>query len=772
MLRPSIPQSLENVPDVLRNRNCWVGWSFRAGTNGTRTKVPVRPTGAPARTNDPSHWSTFDRVREAYEGFGQLDGVGLCFAGCLDIVAIDLDSCRYDDGSLTPWAQEIVDSFGSYTEVTPSGSGIRIIGLGSWSATAKVAKGMMEAAAPNKAPEIRVFHHSGYVTVTGQALAHDAVCDISGALKWLASAYFEEAKKSGPVSQPTEAEMAKWPSYESRLRRAKKYLTTTFPHSIEGAAGSDVLFKAALALIKGFALEYIDALEILEGFNAQKCIPPWPDSELERKLAGASSATKVRLGYLLKDDFEGVAYPEDFAWMGDPNKQTDHELARRFTQRFASQLRFVPEWGKWLIWDGRRWCIDQKQVQAMGLVRSFCDELWNGYGPLAKSMTQKQAGALHQFLKYSSKRHTIESVLKLATSEKGLLTDKDLLNATPRLLNVLNGTIDLRDGKLHGHKQEQLITQLAPIHYDPNAKCPQWESFLEMVFDGDQDLIRYVRQLIGYSASGDAGEHILPICIGTGANGKSTLWNTILGILGDYGSLANESLLVGRADQHPTQIAALYGKRFVPISEPDQSAQLRESRVKELTGDSTVTARRMHEDFWSFTRTHTFWMATNHLPKVSGNDEGIWRRIKVIPFNVDLRLVTKPIPGFDKKLVKEEASGILNWIIAGAKDYFDNGFEEPSCVRLATGRYRGGEDELGNFVNECCEVGRGLVVTAADVFNAYVQWGGKQSRTSFGKAFSDRFDKEQPQSGPHRKVWIYHGVRVSQGGGEEIQWLP
>lgn len=689
----------------------------------------------------------------------------------IEFFAVDMDGCGHSDGTFTPWAQEIVDKFPTYAERSPSGKGIRIVGYGSWT-NRKTSPYKLASVVEGKTAELRVFYRAGYVTLTGRKLdeAHAELRNMDPSLAWLESKHYPASDKHGPVTEPTESEMARIDTVpeDTRLRRCKAYLKT-LPPSIEGSYGRGPLWNAAKVAVRGFALPTDKAIEALDQYNQEKCFPPWPydgPQGLERVIEQARTNSDMSWGAKLKDDFGGVDYPEgDQAWMADPNKQTDHELARRFTKRFESQLRYVPQWGKWLIWDGRRWCIDHKQVRAMGLVREFCDELWNGYGPLAKGMTQKQVGALHQFLKGASKRNTIESVLVLAKSERDLLVDKDELNAAPGLLNVLNGTIDLWDGKLHGHKPEQLITQLAPVHYDPKAKAPQWERFLNLVFELDFDLIRYVRQLIGYSATGVADEAVLPICIGSGANGKSTLWSTILGVLGDYGFLAPEALVVGRGEQHPTQIAALYGRRFVPISEPEQSAQLREARVKELTGDSTITARRMHEDLWSFTRTHTFWMSTNYLPKVTGSDDGIWRRIKVIPFNVDLRKATKPIAGFDKKLIEEEASGILNWILEGAKDYFANGFMEPACVKLATGRYRGGEDELGNFVNECCEVGPGFEVTAADVFDAYVRWGGKLTKTAFGKDFCTRYERDQPTSGPFRKVWIYRGIRVSQGGG-------
>ena len=313
-------------------------------------------------------------------------------------------------------------------------------------------------------------------------------------------------------------------------------------------------------------------------------------------------------------------------------------------------------------------------------------------------------------------------------------------------------------GELEPHDQEYLLTQVANVEYNEQAVSPKWTDAVSTIFGGDHELIRYVQQLLGYSLSADTGEHILPIAYGSGCNGKSFIWNVVLSLMGEYAGLANDSLLMGTKDNHPTEKAFRYQKRFVPISEPEQSSRLRESRVKELTGDGTITARRMHEDFWSFQRTHTFWLSTNHLPRITGNDDGIWRRVKLIPFLVDLRKVITIIPDLDKILVETEGPGILNWLLAGWIDFRRYGFVEPECVKAATGDYRNQEDELALFVADCCVVGLQYMVSASNLFEAYSEWGGKQNRTMFGKAIGERFDKRIPVAGEFRKTTMYDGI--------------
>lgn len=218
---------------------------------------------------------------------------------------------------------------------------------------------------------------------------------------------------------------------------------------------------------------------------------------------------------------------------------------------------------------------------------------------------------------------------------------------------------------------------------------------------------------------------------------------------------------MGEKNNHPTEKAALYQKRFVAISEPEKNSQLKEARVKELTGDRTITARRMHEDFWSFQRTHTFWISTNHLPKITGTDEGIWRRVKLIPFAVDLRQKVKPIADFDRWLVKHEGPGILAWLVRGYLDYREHGLTEPSCVTKATAVYRNDSDALGEFLRDFCVQEDGAEETQKNLFRDYSELHrGKWTPTLFGRAMAERFKKDRPANGPNRNKTVYRGVRL------------
>lgn len=471
---------------------------------------------------------------------------------------------------------------------------------------------------------------------------------------------------------------------------------------------------------------------------------------------------------MMRDHLDDMmsAVPADFSWLLDDRQRSDNALATRFIDLYGDGLRYVPKWGQWLAWDEQRWRIDTGGLLATMAGRTFASELWSEFMTLARSNSASRDAveSAMRVVRSANKASGIRSFLSLAKADNRVIAPHDSLNLNVNLLNLPNGTYELSSGKFREHRKEDLLTQIAGVPFDPDADCPKWRDAMSLICGGDPGLARYVQQLLGYSLSGTAGEHVLPIIFGTGCNGKSFVWNTFAELLGDYASIANDGLLLGDREGHPTEKAALYQKRFVAISEPEEGSRLRESRVKELTGDSFVTARRMREDFWTFRRTHTFWLSTNHFPRVSGTDEGIWRRLKIIPFAVDLRTKVKPIPDYHRALVTEEGPGILNWLLGGYVDYIENGFQEPAAVRRLSQEHRVGQDHLGQFLADCCTVAPEAKVQAAVLFGAYQQWGGQWSNKAFGDAMTARFVKDKTDFEGKRNCNVYIGIGLNLGG--------
>jgi putative DNA primase/helicase len=268
--------------------------------------------------------------------------------------------------------------------------------------------------------------------------------------------------------------------------------------------------------------------------------------------------------------------------------------------------------------------------------------------------------------------------------------------------------------------------KITAAKFDPEAKCPRWERFLEEVFTKsdfttDHDLIDYIRRLAGYGLTGSVREHIFAVLYGTGRNGKSVFLNTVRYALGDYGgTTAADLLLAKRSEVHPTGLANLYGRRVVVSAETDAGRRLDESLVKDITGADPIPARRMHEDWWEFDPTFKLLLATNHKPVIRGTDEGIWRRIHLVPFNRTIDAADQD-DGLEQKL-RAEWPGILAWAVRGCLEWQEGGLRPPAAVVEATRSYREESDAIRRFIDDRCECLHGAEVRTGALFAAYQAW--------------------------------------------------
>jgi putative DNA primase/helicase len=313
------------------------------------------------------------------------------------------------------------------------------------------------------------------------------------------------------------------------------------------------------------------------------------------------------------------------------------------------------------------------------------------------------------------------------------------------LFNVLNGTIDLRTGRLRPHRREDYLTKLCPIKLPTDAGVDPilWLEFLHRIFEGKAQLIEFLQRLIGMALVGEVLEHVLPIFHGIGANGKSVFLETICGMLGsDYAMNAPPGLLIAsKSERHPTELADLHGKRFVAAIETADGGRLSEALVKELTGGDSIRARRMREDFWQFRPSHTVVLATNHRPTIRGTDHGIWRRIRLVPFSVVI-----PDAEQDKELgikLRAEWSAILRWAVAGCLAWQRDGLQAPPEVLAATSDYRTDSDTLGEFLRDRCDIDNAFEARATDLYRSYKNWAeGRgeyvETQTRFGLRLAER----------------------------------
>ena len=393
-----------------------------------------------------------------------------------------------------------------------------------------------------------------------------------------------------------------------------------------------------------------------------------------------------------------------------------------------------------IAWDGMRW-MQNAEGDIWQMAKATVRPLLAEASKLPEGDARKAA---IRFAMIAERDRTMRSALSLARSEPVIAIKLERLNRDTYLLNTPSGIVDLRTGGLRPHDPAALLTKLCPTPFDPNATAPEWERFLLRIFDRDFGIIMFVRRLFGYAATGSCREHLLPIFWGKGANGKSTLVTAIEDTLGpDYaGPIAHSLLFAEKKDSHPTAVADLYGKRVAVTHEVDSGTRLAEGLVKSLTGGDRIKARGMRENFWQFTPTHTIFLATNTKPVIRGSDDGIWRRPKLIPFTVQIPPGEQDTGLGDK--LRAEAPGILAWIVAGARDWYERGLDTPKGVTAATDAYRSASDAIGEFLAVCCEINPTLTIAAKVLYETYIAWhkdqyGGEPfKQTTFGRQLSDR----------------------------------
>lgn len=438
---------------------------------------------------------------------------------------------------------------------------------------------------------------------------------------------------------------------------------------------------------------------------------------------------------------------------------TDLGNAQRLVRLHGQDLHYCYIWGKWLIWDGIRWAVDESGEiyrRAKYAVRMINTEA-------ANCLDDEQRHELQKWAKQSESRVRIDAMIKLAQSEPGVPIGPDGLDAHLWLLNVQNGTLDLRTGELLSHRREDLITKLAPVVYMPGAACPTFEAFLRRIMGGNQALIEFVQRAVGYSLTSSTGERALFILHGTGANGKSTLLETIRALLGDYAlRTPTKTLMTQRSDQIPNDVARLRGARFVSASESEENQSLAESLVKDLTGGDTISARFMRAEWFEFRPECKIWLATNHKPVIRGTDQAIWDRIKLISF-----LVRIPDGEQDKTLVARlvaERSGILNWAAAGCLAWQRQGLGVPIEVKSATSSYQAEMDEIALFLEDAPLVQHtNARIVFAELYEMYQSWAERAgeyvlSKRAFSKRLTERgFAKDRGA----QNVMYLHGIGLS-----------
>jgi putative DNA primase/helicase len=386
-------------------------------------------------------------------------------------------------------------------------------------------------------------------------------------------------------------------------------------------------------------------------------------------------------------------------------------LAYRFAAAFGHQFMHVHGIG-WFYWDGKRWAEDQSGRAKLGVIETFRIAL-------ADSLADR---TLREDVHKSETAAGISGVLDIAAALEPFAFTPDQLDPDPLLLNTRSGVLDLRTGDLHQHRPDLLCTKITTGSYLPiSDPAGGWQTFLSQALPAPE-VRAYFQRLIGLSLLGAVRENILPIATGSGGNGKGVAYTAILHAFGGYAYAAEPDLFTSakaNANAASPALMGLRGMRLVVVSETERDQPLAEALMKTITGGDPIRARPLYGKPITFQPSHLALMVTNHLPRVSGDDAAIWRRLRVVPFDVSFR--DHPDTGLGERL-RTESDAVLSWAVAGWFDYQSNGLAEPESVRIATGDYRKASDTLQRFIGDVCTLGANVHVGHRELHTAWRGW--------------------------------------------------
>lgn len=406
----------------------------------------------------------------------------------------------------------------------------------------------------------------------------------------------------------------------------------------------------------------------------------------------------------------------------------------------------------WHRWDGARWVRCQDAAPTEAIRRYVLRQVRIAGRRLDAVPDDGDAAQRVKNWRAVCSARRIGAILKLTIGHPLVgIEDASRLDADPYLLNTANGTLDLRSLTIRDADPDDLITRKTTARFTATPRCPLWTAFLDRVLP-DRDVRDYLQRLAGIALFGAVYEHLLPILTGTGANGKGTFYGALMRALGDYAGPAEPDLFLVHPGAHPVGQMDLFGRRLVVISEIDEHRHIAEATVKRLTGGDRIKARNLYGPFIEFDPSHTAMMVTNHLPKVRGDDPAIWRRIRVIPFAVNIP-EHEWIADLGERLTAEESDGILAWALDGWIDYRDNGLHTPAAVKASTEDYRKANDDISRFVDErCTTTSPAQKVSATDLYTAWERWATANGATAiaptvFGKEIGRRGWPAKPSNG-------------------------
>ena len=448
--------------------------------------------------------------------------------------------------------------------------------------------------------------------------------------------------------------------------------------------------------------------------------------------------------------------------------RTDLGNAERLIEAYGNDYRWCHPYKRFLIWSGNRWVEDDSGGRpvmryAMEVVRSIRNEL---------DQTKEESEKTYKFSLASEGIAPLGAMIELSKSKPNMTVSPAQLDSHDHLLNLHNGTYDTSRNELIEPDRLHLLTKTCKVSYEPSARCPTWDRFMDEITAGNTDLQRFLQRVAGTCLSGHLFDHAVFFFHGGGRNGKGTFLRTMLRICADYGCfLRGNTLMIQKGQTIPSDIATMKGKRLVVTGEVPTGDRLDEGLLKSIISGDPITARRMHGDWFTFDPTHTLFMQGNSRPKIVGMDVGIWSKVRLVPFLVSF--LGREDHQLDPKLERED-EGIFLWMLNGLHEVQRNGVGNCREVESATAEYRQDMDDYGAFIEECTVPDEFGDVYATALFEVYLRWCKVTNtrpctQTTFGNEMKVRLERGQDKKG---RKYEKLSIRESWQPSDRDQRLP
>lgn len=741
----AIPQELKGY----KNWVCWQAYPDPKSHSGI-SKKPINPrTGGFAMPNNSDTWSDFDTaVRESvkYSGIGFMFSNSPFFGVDLDDMPQDIED--YQNGGADNIISEFVNTLQSYTEFSQSKTGVHIICKGTLPEGRRKAK--------NDSGGFEMYENGRFFVVTGDYCSeYGYINDCTESVKPLHSKYLGKTAEPKPNRQNITVNLNSVDDIVRAACSAKngslfKALYSGDFSAYASQSEADMAFCNMLAFWCGCDTDKMDAIFRQSGLMRDK----WDRKQsgttygiitLQKAVSGCTQTynPKQHNDYSISignSKIQAVDEEKMRAYTFD-----DMGNAERFVDLFGENVRYCYTEKKWYFYNSMRWSVDN-----LGVILRMADKCVEAMKAEAKLYLQADeesggdmAKAFEKHMKSSRSNKSKKAMLNEIEHHLPILPLQ--MDRYKMALNTPSGIINLKNGDVKAHNPEYYFTKITSVDCAEAADCPRWLAFLDDIFAGDKDLIRYIQKAVGYSLTGSTAEQCAFFLYGTGRNGKSTFIDVIRDVFGDYAAnIQPETIMVKSSQSNAinSDIARLKGARLVTSVEPNEGVRLNEGLLKQLTGDDTVTARKLYSEEFEFKPEFKLWMATNHKPIIRGTDTGIWRRIHMIPFDVQI-----PEDKVDKNLthkLKAEMTGIFKWCIDGCLMWQREGLQMPAAVLKSVREYRREMDVISAFIEDKCTLEG--TVQASTLYAAYVSWADSNneycmSNTKFSTELAKRFEK-------------------------------